>query len=435
MSIYNTLCRNGPGCHFLAMGRCWFRHLNEVDDKMVELFELLARLPERIDRLQGIISKHQKEKDKQRRLVLNKPVHQELKCTHESISNDVTDLLINVSQLPPELHLAILHHFDLETVLGLDLPYNLLHKVLQLPRGEKLGSWLGRQLLEQDLGIIYVPGESKMLLANYEDGDEDYDEDEDREDGNSLKVSDISPGLAPGAYKVRILENGFDLVRVGRDFLSTQCGPVTCFPTTENKDWAGSFMSRGFSLQTETRSDLAPGNWGPEHSWRLSLGQALADKLSGTVDQLRAPVFVISLQEEWWTQPWSHRRGKNYSVDSVAHDYLKDRDNEELLGLGMVTNMQGEVVAYTISGGPVFAAYDPADDPHSDEGWYDFSVSRYQYTGQAETIGLIITGSQNDYGMPWLLEQEEEEFPDQEHYTGKQYLKPSIEPTSSCTME
>eukprot|EP00092_Neocalanus_flemingeri_P020729 GFUD01022464.1.p1 GENE.GFUD01022464.1~~GFUD01022464.1.p1 ORF type:complete len:398 (+),score=79.04 GFUD01022464.1:11-1204(+) len=391
VSIYNTLCRNGPGCHFLAMGRCWFRHLNEVDDKMVELFELLARLPERIDRLQGIISKHQKEKEKQRRLILNKPVHQELKCTHESTSNDVTDLLSKVSQLPPELHLAILHHFDLETVLRLDLPYNLLHKVLQLPRGEKLGSWLGRQLLEQDLGIIDVPGENTMFLANYHKEDEDGD-------GHSLKVSDLLPGLTPGAYKVRILQNGFDLVRVGCDFLSTQCGPVKCFHTAKTEHWASSFMCRGFSLQTETRTDLAPGIWEPKHSCHLPLGQGQGDRLRGSVDELKAPVFVISLQEEWWTRQWSHRRGRNYSVDSVAQgqEVNDGASEEELLGLGVVTNMQGEVVAYTISGGPVFAAYNPAEEPHSDEGWYNFSVSRYQYTGQIEQAGLIITGSQND---------------------------------------
>eukprot|EP00092_Neocalanus_flemingeri_P025955 GFUD01028130.1.p1 GENE.GFUD01028130.1~~GFUD01028130.1.p1 ORF type:complete len:451 (-),score=98.48 GFUD01028130.1:379-1650(-) len=420
------LCRNGPTCHFLARGRCWFRHTDvyEQEDEMVELLRLLARLPQRIIRLQGIIANQlwledeeeefvnmaveRREKEKGMRRILNKPFHQELKCQRGLLSNDVKYLLSNVSQLPPELHLSILRHFDLEAVLRLELPYNLLCQVLRLPRGEKIGSWLGRQLLEQDLGIIFVPGESRMLLANYEDGDEDEDEDEDRDDGNSLKVSDISPGLAPGAYKVRILQNGFDLVRVGCDFLSTQCGPVTCFHTAKTEHWASSFMCRGFSLQTETRTDLAPGNWEPEHSWDLPLGQSQGDRLRGSVDDLKAPVFVISLQEEWWTRQWSHRRGRNYSVDSVAQgqEVNDGASEEELLGLGVVTNMQGEVVAYTISGGPVFAAYDPAEEPHSDEGWYNFSVSRYQYTGQIEQAGLIITGSQNDYGMPWLLEEE-----------------------------
>ena len=70
-------------------------------------------------------------------------------------------------------------------------------------------------------------------------------------------------------------------------------------------------------------------------------------------------------------------------MDEVA---LARRGRRET-GLGI-----GLVVAYIISGGDCISAYDPDGYPHSDEGYYNFSVTRYGYKDQEARSGLIITG-------------------------------------------
>ena len=88
------------------------------------------------------------------------------------------------------------------------------------------------------------------------------------------------------------------------------------------------------------------------------------------------------------------------------------------LELGVLTASDGEVVGYSISGRS-FCAYDPEGSPHSDYDGYDkFSVSSYKYTGETSMVGFIVTGEHFKYrcGMPQLLLEEEQDFPDREHY-------------------
>merc|ERR1712227_1066780 len=66
---------------------------------------------------------------------------------------------------------------------------------------------------------------------------------------------------------------GFDLARIGLNFISGQCGPKACDTWIEqrreeweqekvgNWAWAGSFMSRGFRIEVEERHEIAPLNW------------------------------------------------------------------------------------------------------------------------------------------------------------------------------
>merc|ERR1712055_746743 len=118
---------------------------------------------------------------------------------------------------------------------------------------------------------------------DFGDGDDTY------EVGDGIRMSPICPeGLLPGTYKLRILKDGFDLVRMGGEFLSSQCGPAACFHSEEEEAWSASFISRGFGIRTEVRDDLAPGSWDPETSWKLSLEEGCGDRLT-------SPVFLISL--------------------------------------------------------------------------------------------------------------------------------------------
>ena len=144
-----------------------------------------------------------------------------------------------------------------------------------------------------------------------------------------------------------------------------------------------------------------------ESSWPLALDM-------GTGDTLARPAFIISLEDDWWLRPWRHTRARNYSMDEVA--LAMGGRKKTGLGLGVVTSEPGgQVVAYTISGGDCISAYDPDGYPHSDEGYYNFSVTRYGYKDQEARSGLILTGSQNDYDMPreWWSDKP---LPDLEHY-------------------
>merc|ERR1712226_519533 len=103
----------------------------------------------------------------------------------------------------------------------------------------------------------------------------------------------------------------------------------------------------------------------------------------------------------------------SYSVDMVAEDWHESG----LLGLGVILNSEGAVVAYTISGS-YFAGYNPAGYCYSDEGCYDFTVTRYGLGDRSqEMVGLTIAGSQNDYILPEMLWNRDREFPDLGYYT------------------
>ena len=198
-------------------------------------------------------------RSQERMRLLNTPVHQKLECSRSASSPpDLEVLMHKISILPPELHVAILRHFDLESLLRLQLPPGLLQEVLQVPKEQEIGPWLARRLVKEDLGIIYIPEVNTMFMTNDEDSEEDVEEEEvDLGEPIGKRWADVSfltPGLPSGAYKIRILKHGFDLVLLGRDFLTSQCGPLACFPTSSPDRygrsgtwaWAGSFLARGF---------------------------------------------------------------------------------------------------------------------------------------------------------------------------------------------
>ena len=397
------LCRNGSGCFFLARGGCWFLHPSpEERARLEELHSLRAEL-------HTLRAEHRR-LDEERRLVLRRPVHSTLICCCTISSTKEDEVMWRISQLPLELKILILQHLlDLQLVLKLELAPGLLREVLRVPREQGLDSWLSRTLARRNLGLIHVPAKNSLSLTvpgNFEEEDR-YSDDEDTE--KHLTMSSMPPGLEPGTYKLRILHEGFDLVLVSRHFLSSGCGPLACFPRAQHGPWSGSFISRGFSLQTKDRSDLAPGGLVPcKETWRLTLDL-------GTGDPLAGPAFVISLEEGWWLRPWKHTRTRNYSMDEVATIQLREMCGTGL-GLGVVTSVpDGQVVAYTVSGGNCFSAYNPDGFPNSDEGFYYFFDTRYGYKDQESKTGLIITGSQNYYDMPrdWT---QDEPAPDQEHY-------------------
>ena len=404
------LCRNGPACFFLARGGCWFLHPSQEErarleaerERMKELNSLRAEhysLRAEINRL-----------DEARRYFLRRPLHTTRACFHTIPLTEEDEVMWRINQLPSELKVLILQQLGLELLLGLEMAPRLLREVLRVPREQGLDSWLGRTLARRGLGLIHVTAKNSLSLTVQGDFEEESRNSDDEDTEKHLTMSSMPPGLEPGTYKLRIIHEGFDLVLVSRHFLSSGCGPLACFPRAQHGPWSGSFLSRGFSLHTKDRSDLAPGGLVPcKDTWPLALDL-------GSGDPLARPAFVISLEEDWWLRPWRHVRARSYSMDEVATREVRELA-ETVLGLGVVTSVpDGQVVAYTVSGGDCLSAYDPDGYPNSDEGAYYVSDTRYSYKDQESRIGLIITGSQNYYDMArdWT---QDEPAPDQEHYT------------------
>merc|ERR1719318_2304179 len=338
---------------------------------------------------------------------MENPVHKRILCGHPTVRND-DGVLQCISKLPEELKLEILRRLSLDQLLDLKPSLPLLRFVLPVPpAAAEFEPWLAGYLAKQNRGYVYVPKGNRMFMNN------DYnDEDSDNDGYNNDKyeVSDILPSLDPGIYKVRLLQGGFDLVQAGYSFISTQCGPLGCHHKRKEEDWASSFLSRGFNISTEDRSDIASCNWDPRSSWTLPNMQA---------GGVKGETFFISIKEGFWNNPWKRDILRPFNYDKVSWTCLKQPDDywfeNEPFELGVLRASGGEVVGYSISG-RCFYAYDPEGYPHSDEGAYDFSVSRYKYTGETSMVGFIVTGEQNMYGMPQLLLEEDQDSPDRKHY-------------------
>merc|ERR1719470_221442 len=149
---------------------------------------------------------------------------------------DCQDVLDHISKLPEELKLEILRKLSFDQLLDFNLPFDLLRLVLPIPPNVKFESWLAKLLIEKNKGYIFIPAGNSMFISNHDDLDCE-------DPFRPFEVSNISPGLEPGIYKLRILQGGFDLVKDGHNFISSQCGPLACYHEELEKNWAGSFIS------------------------------------------------------------------------------------------------------------------------------------------------------------------------------------------------
>ena len=94
---------------------------------------------------------------------------------------------------------------------------------------------------------------------------------------------------------MRFLEEGFDLVQTGYSFISSKCGPLACHHKQRDEEWASSFISRGFNITTEDRSDLAPEYWKTRSSWTFPNMQE---------GGLKEGTFFICIKEGFWNKSW-----------------------------------------------------------------------------------------------------------------------------------
>ena len=442
--VKKRTCRNGDDCEFREADKCCVLHEgdDEEDNMLNPYLHHLLRLFDNIEL--GMDSDHELWADEDsRKTGANKktapvaPWCTSLQCNcldRVNLEQDDTDsgVLSRVAALPVELKMKILEKMDLETLIKVDLPINILRQVLNVPKKAK-ANWLPDFIASKDCGIIYIPEKARFSLTNqhfdemYYDPEDFSDDSADDEDNSvyfdprfgrwrlrqterkfRFRMGEIEPDIEPGFYKVRILQNGFDLVKVGYHFISSQCGPNKCFPKELERNWACSYISRGFKINTECRCDMAPGEFHPRESWKLPVSPKKLD----------APAFLISFGLERWKSSWTFEETRPYSVDEVALKDYKGAWRERKMSLHVLKTENGWVNGYKISG-DAFAAYDPVDDYHSDEGWYQFSVTRYKYKGMKKQIGFIITGSQNDYGMPAFAADDDEPFPDKKYFKRK----------------
>jgi len=330
-----------------------------------------------------------KESRETRLETLKCPVKNQLNCSNNTDDN----IMDHIMALPPEVKIIILRNLDIEDLLRLDLSPSFLHSLLRLPEDVIFEHWLRRKFDSEDLGLICVSTGNKTFIAHDSLNVHNFNFIEDSYDsGTNLKMYPICPeALTPGIYKVRILQDGFDLAPVGINFLSSQCGLEACFHDADDQGWTTSFKARGFSIHIEESNALG-GIWDSEEIWKLPLKKCHGYELSSY--SYSPSVFLISLEEEWWLRPWHHRRRKNYSIDRLAYfkkeedeNFVDCYDGERFHGLGVIVNPGGAVVAYTISGGGLFYSYSSAAEglPVT-----SFSVTRYHQSGG--TGGLCLTG-------------------------------------------
>jgi len=388
-------------------------------------------------------------------------------CDHEN--NDVDPLLERISLLPQELQLMILCKLNLTSLLTLDLPKDLLRNVLNVPHSEQLEPWLRKELVRQDLGIILVPEDHRLFLSN----DEGYNP-----HAGPLKLASIKPGLSPGLFKVRQLMKGFDLARLDQHFISSKCGPRECFPSTFHKreweiervgnwDWAATLISRGFTIQSENRPNLALDNFITKNKFHYcsdfgteyymissddcscsnpSREEQSKPRVMKYSNKRVGSVFIISLENGWMNRPWHIQECKSYSEDDVVtafteSDGIYPMFEYEESRLGVIVNGDpshivdgGRVVAYVLtcndndSSDNVFSSFEPTrsqpehkrtamnlmDDLNEEN--KNFYISRYGYCGDKELAGFILTGDISYYGRPREMIEEGEEFPDKEFY-------------------
>lgn len=351
------------------------------------------------------------------------PVHSDLKCCVVKEEEPKEENVLEMMEgLPEELKVEVLRSMEQEELFRLDLPQRLLRLALKVPKNKEMSSWLGKQLVGQDQGLIFVPEGNQLFISNFEDMDStwiDLDNEDEFINGTAqtpLQVSDLAPALPPGVYKVRLLSQGVDLVKVGSPFLSSQCGPQACYHDLPDTHWPCSTLSRGWRLEKEDRSDLAIYGWlvaGVKNSWRLPRDNG----------DLKGPALVICIRPEFWTQPWLDKPARVYSRDSVGGR----------LELKVLLDLEGEVVAYVIQG-THFWAFDPLEVGEREEGeregtpcsevtGNEFCVIRYGAQGNEEDLGFIITGNKSKYVTPdkedtklFSNSTDTENFPDKEHY-------------------
>ena len=323
-------------------------------------------------------------------------------------------LLEQIFSLPPELMLKIFRLLDLERLLSLELSPDLLRDILEVTVGDNLDddAWLRMELYKQDLGIILIPGGNSLFLSNDKGWNSECFHDSPRP--GRMKLKAITPGLKPGIFKVRQLEGGFDLTRLDQQFISTQCGPTQCFPSlfhnrkwgeerVGNWAWAASFISRGFTVQSEDRPDLAqesfmhrrfscdgtsccdePEDSGPvaycsgcdafTFAYHLPLCSNEKGKLKSNLYEritsksdwmelglMSGSIFFISLEDGWWQRRWTITERMSYCHDDVTAALLKDEDTRKEPRLGVITSGccdgVGHMCAACAKGGVRVVAY------------------------------------------------------------------------------
>eukprot|EP00092_Neocalanus_flemingeri_P085763 GFUD01107959.1.p1 GENE.GFUD01107959.1~~GFUD01107959.1.p1 ORF type:complete len:484 (-),score=159.42 GFUD01107959.1:85-1503(-) len=379
----------------------------------------------------------------------------------------ITDpLLDNIFDLPPELQIKILRKLDLTSLLSLQLLPALFREALRVPREEQLEQWIARELVRQDLGIIYIPGDNSIHLSNDEEYNNEYEKD------FPLHLEKLSSGLEHGFYKVRQLFGGFDLVKLDHHFLTSLCGPQYCFPATTSSmewatemrgswDWACNYRERGFTINAENRDDLAAKGWRKtrlrgktgNHSQQISdsdkseysddMGSSSCDedvadeddqddKITIVLEEdldLTGSMVIISVEEGWWRRRWEMRASRSYCKDDVStalsNEWQVDYEQSRLSVITSQEGGQARVVAYILSnnrpdlvcrdGG--FHSFDP-NQPSMLEHKLDldnscwekkmFSIIRYGYQNESSLCGFSLTGDCDYYRLPREEELQEE---------------------------
>eukprot|EP00092_Neocalanus_flemingeri_P109204 GFUD01140327.1.p1 GENE.GFUD01140327.1~~GFUD01140327.1.p1 ORF type:complete len:503 (-),score=158.40 GFUD01140327.1:57-1565(-) len=471
----SQLCRNGPDCSYAAMGSCWLLHPDGQKEKpkqekkvykfKIEKWEDWSKV--NIEHMRGPVrhrygyevnwefgedydeeesdesSEENSEDDSG-----DEAEEQPCKCSQGVTITD--PLLDNIFDLPPELQIKILQKLDLTSLLSLQLLPALFREVLRVPREEQLEQWIARELVRQDLGIIYIPGDNSIHLSNDEEYNNEYETD------FPLHLEKLSSGLEHGFYKVRQLFGGFDLVKLDHHFLTSLCGPQYCFPATTSSmewamerrgswDWACNYGERGFTINTEHRDDLAAKGW-RRTRLRGKTGNHCPDdyysdvssscdeddvdeddhdnKIAIVLEQdldLTGSLVIISIEEGWWRRGWEMRASRSFCKDDVSAAFSTEwHEEEEQSRLSVITSQEGRearVVAYILSnnrpdlvcrdGG--FHSFDP-NQPSLLEHKLDldnscwekemFTIIRYGYQNESSLCGFSLTGDCDYYRLP-----------------------------------
>jgi len=461
MTGFKQRCRNGSTCYYMKMGSCWFQH-----DKAVSREELEIKKEEKmiLNKGNGWFQYNSgKEIEKEEKTILNKwedwqsieprkfgvvvdnisfhaDYDEEQEESEDSENSETEDeeeivhcgcsqnmafdpLLEQIFSLPPELRVKIFRMLDVERLLSLELSPDLLRDLLEVTVSGDLDSdaWLRMELYRQDLGIILIPDEHSLFLSNDKGWNSAYFHMYPHP--GRMKFKEISPGLKPGIFKVRQLEAGFDLTRLDQEFISTQCGPRQCFPRFFNNRewdvervgnwaWATSYISRGFTVESEDRPDLAQERFirrnyscrgdscceldyseledsdledsdpedsgsadseidvfcspyhtrGPHTKTKFDSNAQISRKSNWTdLSLMSGSIFFISLEDGWWQRRWTLTERKSYCSDDVTSALLKDDDSQQEPRLGVITSGccdgVGHMCAACTKGGVRVVAY------------------------------------------------------------------------------
>lgn len=198
-----------------------------------------------------------------------------------------------------------------------------------------------------------------------------------------VTLSVWDPELKHGWYAVKLLSGGFDLSSIDHPHISSQKGPKKSFDQSEHK-WGLSLKSRGYELGLHHMNCFGPdedsSKMFPTKELRTTV---LPAKTSGT--RKWHSTFLILFD--------------NMNIESTdTFVPINAPSTESTDGkVYLIKAKNGIVKGYKLTD-RAYQAFNPYDDPSSDEGFYVFSFVWYRVTDiGGPSTGFIITGNQSDY--------------------------------------